>query len=176
MFFPVQHCECVCVCVGVGISSQRMWKAAAGQTVNVPVDDDGGDDWETDPDFEVSTPRSPSPCPRCVGLCCSYICMATPPRNAPAPWCCVVRCLSLLALLPEWRDGEGATMGGQDSGRLRASGAHQVRSCCCCCCCCLVALLIGLGHVAKIFHPDIGHTNDNHVYHNIACFITIYDI
>lgn len=29
-----------------------MWKAAAGQSVNVSVDD-GGDDWETDPDFEV---------------------------------------------------------------------------------------------------------------------------
>ncbi|KAJ3594143.1 hypothetical protein NHX12_006475 [Muraenolepis orangiensis] len=28
-----------------------MWKAAAGQTVNIPVED-GGDDWETDPDFE----------------------------------------------------------------------------------------------------------------------------
>uniref|UniRef100_A0A672Y9T4 Cortactin n=1 Tax=Sphaeramia orbicularis TaxID=375764 RepID=A0A672Y9T4_9TELE len=28
-----------------------MWKAAAGQSVNVAVDD-GGDDWETDPDFE----------------------------------------------------------------------------------------------------------------------------
>lgn len=30
-----------------------MWKAAAGQSVKVAVDD-GGDDWETDPDFEVS--------------------------------------------------------------------------------------------------------------------------
>ncbi|XP_059420501.1 src substrate cortactin-like isoform X2 [Carassius carassius] len=28
-----------------------MWKAAAGQSVSVSVDD-GGDDWETDPDFE----------------------------------------------------------------------------------------------------------------------------
>ncbi|XP_076011780.1 src substrate cortactin isoform X2 [Genypterus blacodes] len=28
-----------------------MWKAAAGQSVNVNVDE-GGDDWETDPDFE----------------------------------------------------------------------------------------------------------------------------
>ncbi|CAL8352520.1 unnamed protein product [Merluccius merluccius] len=28
-----------------------MWKAAAGQSVNISVDD-GGDDWETDPDFE----------------------------------------------------------------------------------------------------------------------------
>uniref|UniRef100_A0A8C5HN96 SH3 domain-containing protein n=1 Tax=Gouania willdenowi TaxID=441366 RepID=A0A8C5HN96_GOUWI len=28
-----------------------MWKAAAGQSVKVAVDD-GGDDWETDPDFE----------------------------------------------------------------------------------------------------------------------------
>uniref|UniRef100_A0A4W6CYT3 Cortactin n=1 Tax=Lates calcarifer TaxID=8187 RepID=A0A4W6CYT3_LATCA len=28
-----------------------MWKAAAGQSINVAVDD-GGDDWETDPDFE----------------------------------------------------------------------------------------------------------------------------
>uniref|UniRef100_A0A8C2FC01 Cortactin n=1 Tax=Cyprinus carpio TaxID=7962 RepID=A0A8C2FC01_CYPCA len=28
-----------------------MWKAAAGQSVSVDVDD-GGDDWETDPDFE----------------------------------------------------------------------------------------------------------------------------
>ncbi|XP_016146927.1 src substrate cortactin isoform X1 [Sinocyclocheilus grahami] len=28
-----------------------MWKAAAGQSVSVAVDD-GGDDWETDPDFE----------------------------------------------------------------------------------------------------------------------------
>lgn len=30
-----------------------MWKAAAGQSVQMTVDD-GGDDWETDPDFEVS--------------------------------------------------------------------------------------------------------------------------
>uniref|UniRef100_A0A3Q2ZQ47 Cortactin n=1 Tax=Kryptolebias marmoratus TaxID=37003 RepID=A0A3Q2ZQ47_KRYMA len=29
-----------------------MWKAAAGQNIKVAVDD-GGDDWETDPDFEV---------------------------------------------------------------------------------------------------------------------------
>uniref|UniRef100_A0A8C1X2Q1 Cortactin n=1 Tax=Cyprinus carpio TaxID=7962 RepID=A0A8C1X2Q1_CYPCA len=28
-----------------------MWKAAAGQSVSV-AEDDGGDDWETDPDFE----------------------------------------------------------------------------------------------------------------------------
>uniref|UniRef100_A0A3Q2DFL6 Cortactin n=1 Tax=Cyprinodon variegatus TaxID=28743 RepID=A0A3Q2DFL6_CYPVA len=28
-----------------------MWKAAAGQNIKVAVDD-GGDDWETDPDFE----------------------------------------------------------------------------------------------------------------------------
>uniref|UniRef100_A0A667ZF48 Cortactin n=1 Tax=Myripristis murdjan TaxID=586833 RepID=A0A667ZF48_9TELE len=28
-----------------------MWKASAGQTVQMTVDD-GGDDWETDPDFE----------------------------------------------------------------------------------------------------------------------------
>lgn len=30
-----------------------MWKAAAGQSVTVAVDNDG-DDWETDPDFEVT--------------------------------------------------------------------------------------------------------------------------
>ncbi|KAM9366734.1 src substrate cortactin isoform 2-T2 [Symphorus nematophorus] len=29
-----------------------MWKAAAGQSINVSVNDDVGDDWETDPDFE----------------------------------------------------------------------------------------------------------------------------
>ena len=29
-----------------------MWKAAAGQSVSVAVDN-GADDWETDPDFEV---------------------------------------------------------------------------------------------------------------------------
>jgi len=29
-----------------------MWKASAGQSVTVAVDE-GGDDWETDPDFEV---------------------------------------------------------------------------------------------------------------------------
>ena len=34
-------------------ASLKMWKASAGQTVNVPLDD-GGEDWETDPDFEVS--------------------------------------------------------------------------------------------------------------------------
>uniref|UniRef100_A0AAX7VV15 SH3 domain-containing protein n=1 Tax=Astatotilapia calliptera TaxID=8154 RepID=A0AAX7VV15_ASTCA len=34
-----------------GIRFTNMWKAAAGQSVNVSVDD-GGDDWETDPDFE----------------------------------------------------------------------------------------------------------------------------
>lgn len=34
-----------------------MWKAAAGQNVKVAVDD-GGDDWETDPDFEVSPSSS----------------------------------------------------------------------------------------------------------------------
>uniref|UniRef100_A0A3B4ASU4 Hematopoietic cell-specific Lyn substrate 1 n=1 Tax=Periophthalmus magnuspinnatus TaxID=409849 RepID=A0A3B4ASU4_9GOBI len=28
-----------------------MWRAAVGQNVNLNVDD-GGDDWETDPDFE----------------------------------------------------------------------------------------------------------------------------
>ncbi|KAL1246930.1 hypothetical protein QQF64_034685 [Cirrhinus molitorella] len=32
-------------------SKYIMWKAAAGQSVSVAVDD-GGDDWETDPDFE----------------------------------------------------------------------------------------------------------------------------
>lgn len=30
-----------------------MWKAAAGRSVSVTVDDDGPEDWETDPDFEV---------------------------------------------------------------------------------------------------------------------------
>lgn len=35
-----------------------MWKAAAGQSVKVAVDD-GGDDWETDPDFEVPVLTSP---------------------------------------------------------------------------------------------------------------------
>ncbi len=34
-----------------------MWKAAAGQSVSVSVDD-GGDDWETDPDFEVTNTAS----------------------------------------------------------------------------------------------------------------------
>lgn len=29
-----------------------MWKAAAGQSFKVDADE-GGDDWETDPDFEV---------------------------------------------------------------------------------------------------------------------------
>uniref|UniRef100_A0A673MRB2 Src substrate cortactin-like n=1 Tax=Sinocyclocheilus rhinocerous TaxID=307959 RepID=A0A673MRB2_9TELE len=33
------------------VCCQVMWKAAAGQSVSVAVDD-GGDDWETDPDFE----------------------------------------------------------------------------------------------------------------------------
>uniref|UniRef100_A0A7N6F944 SH3 domain-containing protein n=1 Tax=Anabas testudineus TaxID=64144 RepID=A0A7N6F944_ANATE len=37
--------QCVCV-----IGSLTMWRAAAGQSVKVDVD--GGDDWETDPDFE----------------------------------------------------------------------------------------------------------------------------
>lgn len=40
-----------------------MWKAAAGQSVKVALDDDV-DDWETDPDFEVIPPLSlhlPSP-------------------------------------------------------------------------------------------------------------------
>lgn len=32
--------------------SVKMWKAAAGQSVSVEVNE-GGDDWETDPDFEV---------------------------------------------------------------------------------------------------------------------------
>ncbi|CAB1428385.1 unnamed protein product [Pleuronectes platessa] len=32
-------------------ASLKMWKASAGQNVTVPLDD-GGDDWETDPDFE----------------------------------------------------------------------------------------------------------------------------
>lgn len=35
-----------------------MWKAAAGQPVKAAVNDDG-DDWETDPDFEVPTLASP---------------------------------------------------------------------------------------------------------------------
>ncbi|RXN08815.1 src substrate cortactin isoform X1 [Labeo rohita] len=34
-----------------GDQISQMWKAAAGQSVSVAVDD-GGDDWETDPDFE----------------------------------------------------------------------------------------------------------------------------
>lgn len=38
--------------IGVFVFCQ-MWKAAAGQSVSVAVDD-GGDDWETDPDFEVT--------------------------------------------------------------------------------------------------------------------------
>ena len=46
-----------------------MWKAAAGQSVSVAVED-GGDDWETDPDFEVSmtTLWSPSPHPTILPL------------------------------------------------------------------------------------------------------------
>ncbi len=39
--------SCFSVCVAL-----KMWKAAAGQSVSVTVND-GGDDWETDPDFEV---------------------------------------------------------------------------------------------------------------------------
>lgn len=41
-----------------------MWKAAAGQSIKVAVNEEG-DDWETDPDFEVTAvppphiPRSP---------------------------------------------------------------------------------------------------------------------
>ncbi|KAJ8249466.1 hypothetical protein GJAV_G00235220 [Gymnothorax javanicus] len=33
------------------ISADKMWRAAAGKSLSVNVDD-GGDDWETDPDFE----------------------------------------------------------------------------------------------------------------------------
>lgn len=39
-----------------------MWKAAAGQSVKVAVDDEV-DDWETDPDFEVRPPTPPAPHP-----------------------------------------------------------------------------------------------------------------
>lgn len=35
-----------------------MWKAAAGQSVTVAVDNEV-DDWETDPDFEVVALRTP---------------------------------------------------------------------------------------------------------------------
>ena len=35
-----------------------MWKAAAGQSVSAAVED-GGDDWETDPDFEVASNPNP---------------------------------------------------------------------------------------------------------------------
>jgi len=38
-----------------------MWKAAAGQSVSVSVDD-GGDDWETDPDFEVTDTKHLQSC------------------------------------------------------------------------------------------------------------------
>ncbi|XP_058606815.1 src substrate cortactin-like [Onychostoma macrolepis] len=40
-----------CVTLLAGDQISQMWKAAAGQSVSVSVDD-GGDDWETDPDFE----------------------------------------------------------------------------------------------------------------------------
>lgn len=33
-----------------------MWKAAAGHSLSVNVDE-GNDDWETDPDFEVKKDR-----------------------------------------------------------------------------------------------------------------------
>lgn len=51
------------VCITVSLkcfSALKMWKAAAGQSINVAVNDEG-DDWETDPDFEVpaSTPAPP---------------------------------------------------------------------------------------------------------------------
>lgn len=36
-----------------------MWRAAAGQQVKVDVGE-GGDDWETDPDFEVPVSTSSS--------------------------------------------------------------------------------------------------------------------
>lgn len=39
----------------------QMWKAAAGQSVSVSVDD-GGDDWETDPDFEVTDTKHLQSC------------------------------------------------------------------------------------------------------------------
>ncbi|KAI2653794.1 Src substrate cortactin [Labeo rohita] len=42
-----------CVTLLAGDQISQMWKAAAGQSVSVAVDD-GGDDWETDPDFEVT--------------------------------------------------------------------------------------------------------------------------
>jgi len=38
-----------------------MWRAAAGNTVNVAVSDED-DDWETDPDFQVDTLRCISSC------------------------------------------------------------------------------------------------------------------
>lgn len=33
----------------------KMWKAAAGTNVNFEISGGDADDWETDPDFEVST-------------------------------------------------------------------------------------------------------------------------
>lgn len=35
-------------------SAPQMWKASAGHAVSISQDDGGADDWETDPDFEVS--------------------------------------------------------------------------------------------------------------------------
>lgn len=52
-----------------------MWKAAAGQPVKVAVNDDG-DDWETDPDFEVPTLASPDST--------SHPSLSSSPLSAPA--------------------------------------------------------------------------------------------
>lgn len=81
----------------------KMWKAAAGQNVKVAVDD-GGDDWETDPDFEVS-PSS------------SHLSLLSP----------VPHVYSVFFVFPEWRVGAGAALGGEDGGRVRTPGAHRVR-------------------------------------------------
>ncbi len=35
----------------------QMWKSVVGHDVNVKVESEG-DDWETDPNFEVSTPEN----------------------------------------------------------------------------------------------------------------------
>lgn len=47
------HWMCFCTSRVFDKGSPKMWKAAAGQSVKVAVDE-GGDDWETDPDFEVA--------------------------------------------------------------------------------------------------------------------------
>lgn len=101
---------CTVFTVAHSVLPPQMWKSVVGHNVNMKVASEG-DDWETDPDFEVLyTSRSVCHCGgRCVCWCkCSSV---------NPSWLCV----------SEWRVGAGAEVGSKDRRWLGTEGAHQVR-------------------------------------------------